>query len=141
MDTKNMDIIELTRELGRKLQQEDVYLKYQLAKQAADEDEILQNLIGEFELKRIAINKETSKEQSEQNSEKLITLNKEMRAVYAKIMANEKMINYNDAKDSYDILMKRISAIIQQSSEGEDPDTADYSSSCSGSCATCGGCG
>ncbi len=141
MDTKNMDIIELTRELGRKLQQEDVYLKYQLAKQAADEDEILQNLIGEFELKRIAINKETSKEQSEQNSEKLITLNKEMRAVYAKIMTNEKMINYNDAKDSYDILMKRISAIIQQSSEGEDPDTADYSSSCSGSCATCGGCG
>lgn len=141
MDTKNMDIIELTRELGRKLQQEDVYLKYQLAKQAADEDEILQNLIGEFELKRIAINKETSKEQSEQNSEKLITLNKEMRAVYAKIMTNEKMINYNDTKDSYDILMKRISAIIQQSSEGEDPDTADYSSSCSGSCATCGGCG
>ena len=64
-----------------------------------------------------------------------------MRKVYAKIMTNEHMIAYNDTKDDFDIIMKRITAIIQKASEGEDPETADYMPECSGSCATCGGCG
>ena len=64
-----------------------------------------------------------------------------MRRAYGEIMSNQSMINYNDAKDDFDIIMNRISAIIQKSFEGEDPETADYSAACSGSCATCGGCG
>lgn len=143
MENKNvneMDIIELTRELGKKLQKEDIYLKWQLAKQAADEDEELQKMINEFGLKREEISEETSKEESERDSDKIQKLNREMRKVYAKIMTNERMINYNDAKDEFDNLMKRITTIIQASSEGEDPETADYIA-CTGSCATCGGCG
>lgn len=136
-----MDIIELARALGKKLQQEDAYLKFQLAKQAADEDSELQELINEFGLKREEISEEASKEESEKSPERIQELNREMRKVYAKIMTNERMINYNDTKDGFDIIMKRISAIIQKSSEGEDPDTADYTESCTGSCATCGGCG
>ena len=64
-----------------------------------------------------------------------------MRKVYAKIMTNERMIGYNDAKDGFDVLMARITAIIKQCSEGEDPDTTDYMPECTGSCAACGGCG
>lgn len=142
METNNIDIIELARELGRKLQTEESYLKFQLAKQAADEDEELQQLINEFNRKRIELSEETSKEEDNRDSEKVRELNKEFRSVYAKIMTNERMINYNDAKDSFEAITKRISAIIQQSAEGENPDTADYvPSSCSGSCASCGGCG
>ena len=143
MENKNvneMDIIELTRELGKKLQKEDIYLKYQLAKQAADEDEELQKMINEFGLKREEISEATSKSESEQDPERIQKLNREMRKVYAKIMTNERMINYNDTKDEFDVLMKRITTIIQESSEGEDPETADYIP-CTGSCATCGGCG
>ena len=143
MENKNvneMDIIELTRELGKKLQKEDIYLKYQLAKQAADEDEELQKMINEFGLKREEISEATSKNESEQDPERIQKLNREMRKVYAKIMTNERMINYNDTKDEFDVLMKRITTIIQESSEGEDPETADYIP-CTGSCATCGGCG
>ncbi len=140
MDTKEMDIIELARELGRKMQTEESYIKYQMAKQNADEDEELQNLIGEFNLKRLAVSNESAKEEDERDPEKVRTLNQEMRKAYGQIMSNEKMIAFNDAKDSFDVLMKRISAILQQSSEGENPDTADYTPSCSGSCATCGGC-
>ena len=136
-----MDIIELARELGKKLQKEDAYLKYQLAKQAADEDKELQKMIDEFGLKREEISEETSKSESEQDPEKIQNLNREMRKVYARIMTNERMINYNDTKDEFDAIMQRITTIIQKSSEGEDPETADYSASCSGSCATCGGCG
>ena len=143
MENKNvneMDIIELVREVGKKLQKEDIYLKLQIAKQAADEDEELQKMINEFGLKREEISEATSKSESEQDSERIQKLNREMRKVYAKIMTNERMINYNDAKDEFDVLMKRITTIIQESSEGEDPETADYIP-CTGSCATCGGCG
>ncbi len=143
MENKNvneMDIIELTRELGKKLQKEDIYLKYQIAKQKADEDEELQKMINEFGLKREEISEATSKSESEQDPERIQKLNREMRKVYAKIMTNERMINYNDTKDEFDVLMKRITTIIHESSEGEDPETADYIP-CTGSCATCGGCG
>ena len=143
MENKNvneMDIIELTRELGKKLQKEDIYLKYQIAKQKADEDEELQKMINEFGLKREEISEATSKSESEQDPERIQKLNREMRKVYAKIMTNERMINYNDTKDEFDVLMKRITTIIQESSEGVDPETADYIP-CTGSCATCGGCG
>jgi len=143
MENKNineMDIIELTREVGKKLQKEDIYLKFQLAKQAADEDAELQKMINEFGLKREEISEETSKNESEQDSEKIQKLNREMRKVYAKIMTNERMINYNDTKDEFDILMKRITTIIQESSEGENPETADYIP-CTGNCSACGGCG
>lgn len=143
MENKNvneMDIIELTRELGKKLQKEDIYLKFQLAKQAADEDTELQKMINEFGLKREEISEETSKNENEQDSERIQKLNREMRKVYAKIITNERMINYNDTKDEFDVLMKRITTIIQESSEGENPETADYIP-CTGSCATCGGCG
>ncbi len=135
------DIIELARALGRQLQQEEAYIRYSLAKQAADEDEELQKLINEFGSVRNEISLETSKPEEERDSAKVISLNKDMRKLYAKIMTNERMMNYNDAKDDFDIIFKRITAIIQQCSQGEDPDTADYTPSCTGSCGTCGGCG
>ena len=133
-----MDIIELAREIGRQIQKDETYLKFQVAKQQSDEDEELQNLIGEFNLKRMAINNEASKE--DKDNEKLIELNKELRHVYAEIMKNERMNNYNSAKTELDGKLARVMAIIQQSFEGADPETADYSASCGGDCSSCGGC-
>ena len=131
-----MDIIEKARELGRLIQEEDSYKKLQDAQKNADADMELQRLIGEFNLKRMSINNEASKK------EKLSKLNTEMREAYSQIMSNENMIAYNDAKAAFDVVANRVLAIVQQSAEGADPETADYSqSSCSGSCATCGGCG
>ena len=50
------DIIEMAREIGRQLQKDELYLKLELARQQSEEDEELQNAIGEFNLKRMAIN-------------------------------------------------------------------------------------
>lgn len=136
---ENTDVIELAREIGRQLQKNESYIKFQLAKQATDEDKELQNLISEFNLKRSAISNEVSKENRDE--EKLKKYNQELRSAYSKIMSNENMINYNEAKAEVDLILARVSAIIQKSSEGEDPDTADYTpSDCTGSCETCGGC-
>ena len=135
-----MDIIEEARELGKLIQQEESYIALQKAQADADADMDLQNLIGDFNMKRMSINNEASKK--DKDSDKLALLNSQMREDYSKIMSNKNMIAYNEAKDAFDMVANRVLAIVQQSAEGADPETADYStSSCSGSCSTCGGCG
>ena len=135
-----MDIIEKAREPGKLIQQEESYIALQKAQADADADMELQNLIGDFNMKRMSINNEASKK--DKDSDKLALLNSQMREDYSKIMSNKNMIAYNEAKDAFDMVANRVLAIVQQSAEGADPETADYStSSCSGSCSTCGGCG
>ena len=134
-----MDIIEQTRELGKLIQQETSYIKLKAAEKDADADQELQNLIQEFNLKRLSINNETQK--AEKDQEKIKELNAEMQKVYADIMSNKNMIDYNNAKQEFDQIITRVMTILQNCAQGEDPETTDYTPSCSGSCATCGGCG
>lgn len=134
-----MDIIERTRELGKLIQQETSYIKLKAAEKDADADQELQNLIQEFNLKRLSINNETQK--AEKDQEKIKELNDEMQKVYADIMSNKNMIDYNNAKQEFDQIITRVMTILQNCAQGEDPETTDYTPSCSGSCATCGGCG
>lgn len=134
-----MDIIELTRELGRALQSDQRYVAMRLAQQQSDEDETLQQLIGEFNLKRMAINNEAQKE--DRSEETLQRLNGELRDVYGQIMQNEHMIAYNDAKTEFDALLQRVTGIIGLCADGENPDTCDYdAASCGGDCSACAGC-
>lgn len=133
-----MDIIELAREIGKKIQSDDIYLKLQAAKMNSDKDKYLQDLIGEFNLKRIAINNESTKENRDEK--KIQVLNADLREAYSKIMKNKNMVAYNIAKQEMDSVLKRVTAIIMQSAEGEDPKTTDYKESCTGSCSSCGGC-
>jgi len=132
------DIITLARQLGHAIQAEDFYKNLQTAKTAADSDETLQNLIGEFNLKRMNINNEACK--TDRNEDTLRALNDEMRTVYAQIMSHPCMVAYNDAKQDFDHVLQRVVAIITQSAEGEDPDTTDYTEECTHDCSTCGGC-
>ena len=45
-----MDIIEMTRELARKLQQEDSYILLNTTQQAVEDDEALQEAIADFNM-------------------------------------------------------------------------------------------
>lgn len=133
-----MDLIEKTRELGKLLQDEESYKSMKEAEKKADADTELQELIKEFNLKRLSINVETQK--AEKDGEKIAQLNKEMQKVYADIMANENMKAYNESKQLFDQVSGRVMTILQNCIAGEDPETTDFDSSCTGSCATCGGC-
>lgn len=134
-----MDLIEKTRELGKLLQDEESYKSMKEAEKKADADTELQELIKEFNLKRLSINVETQK--AEKDGEKIAQLNKEMQKIYADIMANENMKAYNESKQLFDQVSGRVMTILQNCIAGEDPETTDFDSSCTGSCATCGGCG
>lgn len=134
-----MDVIELARELGKAIQKDERYLAAQIARQNSDNDEELQRLIGEFNLKRMAINNEATRENCDE--EKLQRLNDELRGVYTQVMQNENMNLYNEAKELMDNMLKRINAIISISAEGGDPELADLTEeACGGSCAGCSGC-
>ena len=134
-----MDMIAMARELGKTIQQDERYLALQIARQNSDNDETLQDLIGDFNLKRMAINNEAGKENRDES--KLQELNAELRHVYAEIMKNPNMTAYNQAKEALDAVLKRVNAIISLSVEGEDPETADLTEdTCVGSCSSCAGC-
>ena len=133
-----MDIIELARDLGKKIQEDDRFIAMHVASQQCDADEALQNMIGEFNLKRMAINNEAQKE--DRSEETLRTLNDELRAVYAEIMQNPNMAAYNNAKNELDALVQRVTTVITMSADGEDPDTCDCDScGCGGNGSSCGG--
>ncbi|HHX57428.1 MAG TPA: YlbF family regulator [Clostridiales bacterium] len=133
-----MDIIEKTRELGKMLQEDERYKAYFAAKEMNDKDEDLQALIGEFNLKRVDLNMEMSKD--EKNTEKLKDLDTEIKELYGKIMANPNMLAFNDAKNAMDDILSQINNIITMSANGEDPETCGEESSCGGSCSSCSGC-
>lgn len=134
-----MDAITAARELGKAIQADERYIAYTAAKTANDNDEELQNLIGEFNLKRQQLGLEMSKGADEKDEAKIEEANKEMQRLYTLIMQNEHMADFTMAKQGMDKLVNDINAIIGMCCDGEDPDTCEISS-CTGSCATCGGC-
>ncbi|MBP3761649.1 MAG: YlbF family regulator [Ruminococcus sp.] len=133
-----MDIIELTRELGKALQNDDRFIAYNLAKQANDNDEELQNLINSFTDMQKKLNEELRKEDSD--SENLKEIDRTIKSTYNKIMSNRNMIVFTAAQKSLENLVQNMTQIITLCANGEDPDTCQPSSGCSGSCSTCGGC-
>lgn len=138
-----MDVIAVTRQLGKAIQADERYIDYVNAKARNDEDKELQDLIGEFNLIRQNVALESDKPEEEQNKEKLAELNNKMRTAYDAVMANENMALFTVAKQGMDALMNQINTILTYSMEGMDPETcpSEISADCSGSCSTCGGCG
>lgn len=135
-----MTVIEMTRELGKLLQQDERYKAYHAAKAANDEDEGLQNLIGEFNMQRMLLNQEMSN--PNKSSEKITELDNKIKSLYGEIMSNPNMAAFNNAKLEMDELLNQINMVITMSANGEDPATCpvEAPSSCSGSCSSCGGC-
>ena len=84
-----MDIIEAARQLGKAIQQDKRYLAFYAAKDANDADESLQALIGRFNLIKMQVDEEMTKQ--EHDEEKVKTLSAELRKVYADILGNETM--------------------------------------------------
>ncbi len=134
-----MDVITMARELGAALQKSDEYTAYMLAKTAADEDQELQGMIGDFNLKKLALSTEVQKQEKDQ--EKLAALNDEVRSVYGQIMAHPTMMAYNTTKNELDRMLNFIQQIVVYSANGEDPFTVQEETSCGGDCSGCSGCG
>ena len=133
-----MGIIEATRNLGVEIQKDERFIRFIKAKLANDNDETLQNQIGEFNTVRMNLDREMNAETQDQN--KIKELNEKLREIYTAVMSSKTMLEYNTAKAEVDTMLNDINSIIMQCVEGEDPMTAEPHTACTGSCSTCGGC-
>lgn len=135
-----MDAIKTARELGKAIQADERYKNYIAAKDKNDTDEVLQNLIGEFNLQRENLTREASK--SDKDQEKIDNLNDKMRETYNQIMSNENMRKFSAAKAEIDMLINYVNQIIAMCCDGQDPDTCEPAApKCGSGCGSCGGCG
>ena len=133
-----MDCIDLFKRAAMALQTDSRYLAMDQARKMNDKDEELQNLIGEFNLARMDLNNEIGK--PERSDERIAELNQKVNDLYGKIMADDGMVAYNEAKRDCEALVNYIDAIINTAMNGGDPMTVqEPTASCTGSCSTCGG--
>ncbi len=134
-----MDCIELFKNAAVALQQDSRYLSLEFTRKANDADEELQSLIGEFNLARMNLNSEITKDA--RNDDAIAELNAKVNTMYGAIMSHEGMVAYNEAKRECEALVEYIDAIINTAMNGGDPmGVEEPSSDCTHDCSTCGGC-
>ena len=135
-----MDAIDLFKKAAVALQTDERYLALAAARKANDENETLQDLIGEFNLARMDLSNEIAKD--ERDDERVASLNDKVNDLYTRIMSSEGMVAYNEAKAQAEAMISHIDAIINTAMNGGDPMLVEApEAGCTGSCASCGGCG
>ncbi|MEG0570860.1 MAG: YlbF family regulator [Oscillospiraceae bacterium] len=133
-----MDLITLARQMGKELQKSQEYQNITIAKSNNDADKNLQTLIEEFNMCRVSLSTEMQKETKDE--EKMAEYDAQLKDIYTKVMANENMVYFNSAKQEMDKMMNDVNTILSMCANGEDPDTCELPSNCSGSCSSCSGC-
>lgn len=136
-----MTVEQLTRELGKEIQNDERYKALQKAIEANEQDAPLNELMGKLQFVQVSYQHEASKEDADEA--KMQAYDKEFRELYAQIMQNENMRNYEIARKDVDDMMNFITGILSMCVNGDDPATCDPTAhSCGGDCSGCGGdCG
>ncbi len=126
------EIIEKTKELGKLIQESEQVKNFHLTKAAYDNDEEIQRLIQEFNLHKMSMT--TLTQGDNQDQERIKEVEERIKAVYEKIMASDKMQQYQAASKAVQELLNQVNAVIGYYVTGEEP------SDCTHDCSTCGGC-
>lgn len=132
-----MDVILAARQLGEALQADPAYVRFAKAMIDSENDTELQDKIGKFNIARMNLDNELSKD--EKDEVKVKVMNEELRALYNDIMQNKSMVEYNEARAAVDKILADVNTIISMCAQGADPKTCEISD-CTGNCSTCGGC-
>ena len=133
-----MNVIDKARELGRAIQQDERFIRYAKARLQNDSDSELQDAIGQFNIVRMELDREVGSDNKDDL--KVQELNEKLRKLYRLIMSSPGKVVYNTANAEGVIMVNEVNVIISKCIDGEDPDTCDTTSGCTGSCASCGGC-
>jgi len=134
-----MDMIEMAREIGKVLQQDERFLKATAQAQVVNESEDLRRMVGEFEDLRGRLDAAAADNPAE-HSELIQSLNEQMRLQYEAINAHPLMTQYEASRKELERAVNFIIRIITGAANGEDPATIQEEIDCTGSCSTCGGC-
>ena len=118
-----MDVIEMTRQLGAAIQQDERYLAFQKAKTEADNDPNVSLMMSQIEAIRTQYQNEASSPAP--NQETLQALDQSFQKVYQNLMSNDIMVRANQAGQEIDSLMQYVMQILSLCVNGEDPATCE----------------
>ena len=133
-----MDIVKMTRELGKAIQQDERYIALVTTGAATEKNPELHADMIVFSQLRAELNAALS--EPEKNKDKLSELDGQLQKVYNRIIAAPEMVAYHAAKREMEDLISFLTQIITGSANGEDPDLIEPQAACDGSCSSCSGC-
>lgn len=132
-----MDTIQLARQLGKAIQEDERFLNLQLAQQLADADAPLQEILGNYSAQREALVREAKA--SGMDNPKVVEMQTELGRLHVDILQNENMKKFMSAQDELGKLTGHITQIIEGSATGQDPDAIEYQPARKGGCGGCSG--
>ena len=135
-----MDVVELTRQLGAAIQQDERYIAFMSAKDVTESDADVKAMMDKIENVRTQYQDESQKETPDEQL--LEKLDQDFQACYASLMTNEHMASYDATRQEIDKMMNYLMQILYLSVNGEDPMTCEPEEEheCGGECSSCGGC-
>ena len=137
-----MTVIELTRQLGAAIQEDDRYKALVEAKNANEADTELNELLGRINLVQMSYQNEAAKE-DDADEQKLDAYGKEVEEIYREVMLNANMVRFEAVKTDIDDMMNEVMGILALCIDGQDPATCvpeKEEHHCDGGCDSCGGC-
>ena len=127
-----VEIIEKTKELGKLLAESEQVKALAAARLAYEQNAEIQDLNGQFNIHKMSI--AALSKQDNPDEERIAGHEDKLRERYDKIMSSEVMTDYQTKTQTVEQLIAQINNILNFYISGENPQ------SCTGSCATCGGC-
>ena len=125
-------IIEKTKELGELLSQSEQVKAYAAAKVAYDQDNEIQELVGQFNIRKMSM--AALSQQDNPDEERINSHEEKIKEIYDRIMESELMIDLQMKGQAVEQLIGEINNILNFYVTGENPQ------GCSGNCSSCGGC-
>ena len=127
-----MDILEMAKELGKAIADSELMESVKKAEDVQNNDEKAQQLIGEYNLKRIQLMQRAQKENVTQ--EELESIRTELSDEFDKLMQYDVINRYITPNKELDAVLEQVNNIITFYVTGQTP------GGCSGSCSSCSGC-
>ena len=127
-------IIELAHNLGEEIAKSEEIKNLNIAKEAFDSNEELQNKMREYEADRLLLGQEFAKEAGEADEKAIANLKARIEELTKEIGMAHEYIAFAEAQKAMNDLMAQVNAEIKFCITGERPQT------CTHDCSTCGGC-
>ncbi len=127
-----MDILEMARELGKTIAESELMAAVKTAEEKQNNDEEAQKLIGEYNLKRMQLGQRVQQENP--TKEEMEAIRQELADEFDKLMQNDTIKNYIEARKNLDAILEQVNNIISFYVTGK------TNHGCSSDCSSCGGC-
>ncbi|HEX3029561.1 MAG TPA: YlbF family regulator [Clostridia bacterium] len=126
-----MDILDKAKELGTMIANSPEMEKLARAEEMMESDQKAKTLLNDYKLLQI----ETVKATKENREKSVIdSIKDRLLAKQEEINKYEVTLNFIEAKNNFDALMKTINDVIVHSITGEEPCSSDKCKSCGGGC-------